>query len=227
MMLTVYIADEEKAREAMESDTKIVVETVLPKTLFIDREGNFGWECYTAWDDDYIGVLLSDDKPYLMACEKLRNYAHEEKVKDDVLGIVFPCYMGFENIVVARLADDVYTLPLVISSYDKVITDKIREAYVTYLMMRGTLWDKMKDKMLDYYLLIYDDIKEYMDIPKSLRKGKVSRDNVLEMVEFTKLFISTDARIAWLAESPTDEEDGLGFEFTSGEIKLIGQPEII
>lgn len=229
MMITVYAGDEEKATDMVMSQSKIkvTVETALPKTLFIDREGNYGWKVYTQWDDSYIGVLLSEDKPYLMTCEKLRNYAKEDKVKDDVLGVVFPSKMGFENIVVVRLVDDVYTLPLVISTYEKEITDKVRHAFVTFLMMRGTFWSGMSDEMLDYYLFMYDDLEENLNIPEKFNKENVSKENVLDMVQFTKLFISTKARIAWLCESPTDEEDGLAFEFTTGKIKRISQSEII
>jgi hypothetical protein len=229
MMITVYTGDEEKASDMVmtQGNIKVTVETALPKTLFIDREGNFGWKVYTQWNDSYIGVLLSDDKPYLMTCDKLRNYANEEKVKDEVLGIVFPSYMGFENIVIVRLVDNVYTLPLVISTYDKEISDKTRQSYVIFQMMRGTFWSQMRDRMLEYYLYIYDDMEENFNIPEQFNKENVSKRNILKMVRFTKLFISTRSRIAWLCESPTDEEDGLAFEFTNGEIKRISQSEII
>lgn len=227
MMLKVYSADEERAADMVQGKIKVTVGTALPKTLFIDKEGNYGWICYTAWNDSYIGVLLSDDKPYLMSCDKLRNYAREEKLKDEVLGIVFPSYVGFENIVVVRLVDEVYTLPLVVGSYDKVITEEIRQAYITFLMMRGTFWTKMREKMLEYYLDVYDDLEENLEIPDHFKRKNISQQNVLDMVMFTKLYISPKGRVAWLAEAPTDEEDGIAFEFTNGEIKLITQPEII
>lgn len=35
--------------------------TALPKTLYIDKEGNYGWICYAQWNKRYIGVLLSED----------------------------------------------------------------------------------------------------------------------------------------------------------------------
>lgn len=85
----------------------------------------------------------------------------------------------------------------------------------------------MSDEMLDYYLFMYDDLEENLNIPEKFNKENVSKENVLDMVQFTKLFISTKARIAWLCESPTDEEDGLAFEFTTGKIKRISQSEII
>lgn len=227
MMLGVYMANEKKGWDIIEEGAEVSVSTTLPKTLFIDREGSFGWICYTAWNDSYVGVLLSDDKPYLMSPEKLKNYAKEDKVKDKAMGILFRSYVGYEGVVIARLAENVYTLPLVIESYDKSISDEMRGAYGTFVAMRCTLWDRMKDCLLDSYLEIYDEIEANFDIEDSLTRENVSRDNVLDIAEFTKLYISSDARIAWLAECPTEPEDGIAFEFTTGEIELISQQDII
>ena len=41
----------------------MVTETALPKTLYIDKEGNYGWICYIPWFDKYTGVLLSEETP--------------------------------------------------------------------------------------------------------------------------------------------------------------------
>lgn len=43
----------------------MVTETVLPKTLYIDKEGNYGWICYIPWFDKYTGVLLSEETPLI------------------------------------------------------------------------------------------------------------------------------------------------------------------
>jgi len=42
-----------------------VTETALPKTLYIDKEGNYGWICYIPWFDKYTGVLLSEEIPLI------------------------------------------------------------------------------------------------------------------------------------------------------------------
>ena len=39
--------------------------TALPKTLYIDIEGNYGWFCHAQWNKRYIGVLLSEDTPLI------------------------------------------------------------------------------------------------------------------------------------------------------------------
>ena len=228
MMLGVYLADEEKAWEMIDGGSNVVVSTALPKTLFIDRKGNFGWECYTEWDKSYIGLLLSEEKPYWLFVDRLRNYANEEKVKDEAFGgILFPGYLGYESVVIVRLLENkVYTLPLNIKSYDDVVNDEMRRAYYTFVMMRPTLWCGMKDKMLKHYLDIYDDAASYLEIPDYLTREQVNKDSVMKIVEFTELFITDEGRVAWLAECRTDEEDGLAFEFTTGEIELISQQRI-
>ncbi len=43
----------------------MVTETALPKTLYIDKKGNYGWICYAQWNKRYIGVLLSEDTPLI------------------------------------------------------------------------------------------------------------------------------------------------------------------
>lgn len=84
----------------------------------------------------------------------------------------------------------------------------------------------MKDEMLKYYLDFYDEFEPYLDIPEELTPENVNRENVVSILTFTSLFIGISGRIAWLCESPT-EEDGLAFEFTDGKVELIFQPEII
>ena len=227
MMLGVYMGSDMKAEDMMHSGQKITVQTILPKTLYIDKEGNYGWICYTQWDDSYIGVLLSDDKLYFLSEENLRNYRNEKKVKDDVLGLLFPCYVGFENIVVVRLIDEVRTMQLTVGSDDNVLEENHRTAFNVYKAMRPTFWDEIKDVALKYYLDRYDDLKEYLNIPKSLKKENVNRDSVLNILTFTKLYINESGRIAWLCESPTAPDDGLGFDFTKGKIKCIYQYEVI
>ncbi len=48
--------------------------TALPKTLYIDKEGNYGWICYAQWNKRYIGVLLSEDTPRILKTNQLLKY---------------------------------------------------------------------------------------------------------------------------------------------------------
>mgnify|MGYP003440273148 CR=1 FL=1 len=48
--------------------------TALPKTLYIDKEGNYGWICYAQWNKRYIGVLLSEETPRILKTNQLLKY---------------------------------------------------------------------------------------------------------------------------------------------------------
>ena len=228
MMLSVYMGSDETADQMLLMGHKIMVQTALPKTLFIDKEGNYGWICYTQWDDSYIGVLLSEDKLYFLKEANLRNYSKEEKLVDKELGVLFPTYVGYEGLIVVRLMNDVRTMPMVLSLYDDEKIEKIREAYQIYQKMRPTFWNDMKEIMLYYYKECYDEFETYLKIPENLKLENVNEDSVMSILTFTSLYIKEHkGRIAWLCDSPTDKETGLAFEFSDGETNLIGQDEII
>ena len=229
MMLTVYAGSESKAEEMLSQGIPVNVATVLPKTLYIDKEGNYGWICYTSWDAGYIGVLLSDDEIYIMNEFDLREYRTKDKVKDEVLGLMFYDSMMHQKLLVVRLAGAVRTLPLHVRTMNGAkINDKVRAAYKRFLELNPTLWEEIKDLTLEYYLGNYDEFIQYIEDPDELRKNKVNRENIVpELLEFTSLYISSsDGLIGWLCESLTTD-DGLAFEFTDGKIKLIPQSEII
>lgn len=233
MMLGIYEGSDEKADDRLLSRQKILVMIILPKTLYIDKEGNYGWICYTQWNDSSIGLLLSKNKLFFLREDKLRNYRQEETMVDEVVGLLFHSYLGYENVVVVRLMDEIHTMPLVVSlSGDKEMDEEsktgMRKAYQTYLAMRPTFWNDIKSHMLYYYQENYEDFETYLEIPEELNKENVNEDNVVSILSFTELYIKGyNGQIAWLCESPTDEETGLGFEFTKGNIVLIGQDEII
>ena len=63
-------------------------------------------------------------------------------------------------------------------------------------------------------------------VPEELNKENVNENNVISILTFTKLYIDFDGCIAWLCESPT-EEDGLAFEFTDGKVLWNYQNQII
>ncbi len=227
MMLSVYTGSDEQADQMLLTGQKIMVQTILPKTLYIDKQGNYGWICYTQWDDSYIGVLLSEKKLYFLSEWNLRNYNKAEKVIDNVLGLLFSAYGGFENIIVVRLMDNVRTLRMIINTEEDLkINKEIQEAYKTYLKMKPTFWNDIKRQMLFYYKTYYNDFEENLNIPEELNKENVNENNVISILTFTKLYIDFDGCIAWLCESPT-EEDGLAFEFTDGKVLWNYQNQII
>lgn len=227
-MLPIYLGDKKEAKKIIASGQRVGVKTIIPKRLVIDKKGNFGWICYTEWNKSYIGVLLSEEEIYFMATSNLRNFEQEEKVKDKVFGYLFHEFHGWGKPEIVRFfKKDLKTLHLTIRTYDEAVNAKQRKRYKEYLQYDASFWEGIKDELLTYYLKFYDDFSSYLDIPDSLKKENVTRDKVVSILKFTKLYIDYEGRIAWLCESPTEEEDGLAFEFTDGKIKQIFQPEII
>ncbi|MBR5375527.1 MAG: hypothetical protein IK131_12775 [Paludibacteraceae bacterium] len=228
MMLSVYVGSEKKAEEMLKLGIPINVKTILPKKLCIDREGNFGWTCYTEWDKDYVDILLSKDRPYVMDRGDLAGLTSDDVIIDKEMGVFFKDYLGLSSTVIVRLAGEVRTLPfsIDISDGEKEITDVMRKSYREYLKFNETLWEEIKEITLGHYLSYYDEFESQYDVPESMKKENVDKEKVMPMVDFSKLYMTEEGRIAWLCEFPL-AQDGLAYEFTDGWIDLITQPEII
>ncbi|MBR5210447.1 MAG: hypothetical protein IKV67_11430 [Paludibacteraceae bacterium] len=228
MMLSVYSGSENQAENMLALGQPIVVSTCLPKTLYIDREGNYGWMCYTQWNDNYVDVLLSDEKPYVMRHWSLARMSKEHPVIDKEMGVFFNDYIGLESTIIVRIGAQVCTLPLSIEFFDKnkVINDKMREAYRKYVKLNETFWKELLEWFMDFYNDNYEELEERFEIPESLQKENINESSVMSLMRITKLYVTNRGRIAWLCEYPT-ESDGLAFEFTNGTICMIPQPQII
>ena len=107
------------------------------------------------------------------------------------------------------------------------LTREQRNAYKKYLNRNPKFWGNIKDVMLDYYLSIYEDMVEFIDVPEGLEIENVTRDNVLNIVDFGRIYFTYDGRGCFLGECPIGEEGGIGFEFTDGEIEIIEPSEIL
>ncbi|MBP5525687.1 MAG: hypothetical protein J6Y11_08795 [Paludibacteraceae bacterium] len=226
-LLPIYLGDKKRAEEMIQTNQPVVVKTALPKRLVIDQNGNMGWICYTNWDDSYIGVLLSSDRIEIMTEYQLRNLSKSNIVEDDVCGKLFVDPMFGCKTEIVRLFGGIKTTNVAFRLVKGNLTNQQRASYEKYQNLDPKFWDGIKDEMLEYYLSLYEDLQDYMDIPESLEKDKVTRDSVMEIVHFKELYFSFDGMAGWLCESPTDEEDGIAFEFSDGKIKLIPQPEIL
>ena len=110
---------------------------------------------------------------------------------------------------------------------DGKLTREQREAYKKYQKQNPKFWENIKDVMLDYYLSIYEDMVEFIDVPEGLEIENVTRDNVLNIVDFGRIYFTYDGRGCFLGECPIGEEGGIGFEFTDGEIEIIDPIEIL
>ena len=228
MMLTIYMGSEKQAENTLLLGHPIAVKSILPKTLYIDRKGNYGWSCYTDWDKRYVDVLLSLDTPYIMEDGSLQMFSIKNPIVDKEMGVFFDDYLGLSSTIIVRIGSNIYTLPFTIEFFDddKVISEDMRNSYKQYIELSKTLWEDVTGWSLDYCLSNYDELEKIYDLPESLQRINLDENSVMSLMKITKLYMSYNGRIAWLCEFPT-AADGLAYEFTKGYVCMITQPEII
>ena len=219
-LLTAYVRDEKLADTMMESEYKVVVATALPKVLFIDREGNYGWICYTSWDKSYLALHLSAEIHSWMYPHELRGYSSAEKIYDKVFGTMFREFSTWRKLDVFRMDGDLQTSPVSVSTYENDITDEQRAIYQDYMSNLSNYIEKLKTELLDYYLHYYDSFEDYVEIPETMDKDHITRDKVIRILSFDHLLIHVKGRLAWNCESPT-EENGMAIEWVDGNVNVI------
>ncbi|MCQ2209791.1 MAG: hypothetical protein MJZ34_05820 [Paludibacteraceae bacterium] len=226
-LLPTYLGSKAEADEFIAAGQQVGVKDVMPSRLVIDKKGNYGWICYTQWDDSYLGILLSEKDIHIMEVNQLRDFAKEKKMKDEKCGYLFREHNFWSQTILHRFfKGEVNTMRVAILTYDKNPTDLQLQKLSEFFQYDNKFWEPMKDEMLKYYLKFYKDFENDLEIPEELTPENVNRENVVSILTFTTLYVDIFGRIAWLCESPT-EEDGLAFEFTDGKVELIFQPEII
>lgn len=75
VLLNYYIENYERISEEVEIPEKInlkninkeiIVKLIRVKTVYFDREGQYGWLCDCAWDMEHgISIILSEEEPFV------------------------------------------------------------------------------------------------------------------------------------------------------------------
>ena len=228
MMLTVYTGSESKAEEILSQGIPVNVATILPKTLYIDRNGNYGWICYTDWDKNYVSVLLSGKRPYFMNRYAIKTLSSRKFVEDEEMGFFFDSYIGLCSTVIVRMGSQIRTFEFEIEFFtpEKEISEDMRKAYRHFVKYNETLWKDVLEWSLDFYKDNYEELMERFDVPEELQEENITEESVMSLMRITKLYMTNKGRIAWLCEYPT-EEDGLAYEFNEEGLWMIPQWQII
>ena len=228
MMLTVYTGSETKAEEILSQGIPVNVATILPKTLYIDRNGNYGWICYTDWDKNYVSVLLSGKRPYFMNRYAIKTLSSRKFVEDEEMGFFFDSYIGLCSTVIVRMGSQIRTFEFEIEFFtpEKEISEDMRKAYRHFVKYNETLWKDVLEWSLDFYKDNYEELMERFDVPEELQEENITEESVMSLMRITKLYMTNKGRIAWLCEYPT-EEDGLAYEFNEEGLWMIPQWQII
>lgn len=207
-LLTAYLRDEKLVDTMLKSEHKVVVATALPKVLFIDRKGNYGWICNTSWDKSYLALHLSAEIHNWMTANELRGYSSAEKIYDKVFGTMFREFTTWRKFDVYRFQGELQTSPVSVDTGDqKEITEQQRAIYLDYLSHFSDYIEQLKAEMLDYYIHYYDSFKDYLEIPEPMDKEHITRDKVINILSFDHLLIKEDGRLAWNCVADRGEWD--------------------
>ena len=196
------------------------------KSLFIDRNGNYGWLVEFIWNEFPISVILSDDKIKIYEGWNvlMENYT---KVDDDAFG-----EMVYDSSWQKSVKMDLYGVTgrwiHVVADADqgKEINELQRKAYLEYLEKEEDFLDDIPDAMITYYLQNYEDIEEWNNIPQKYNKQNVSRDMVMELIRFNELYFDEEGTYGWLCGCPWDSA-GIAIILSGEEIEITVQDELI
>lgn len=204
----------------------VVLDYTDIKSLFIDRNGNYGWLVEFIWNDYPISVILSDDK--IRIYERwgvlVDNYT---KVNDEVFG-----EMVYDNSWQKSVKMDLYGVKGrwidVVASADsgEEINETQRKSYLTYLEKEEDYLDEIPHAMITYYLENYEDIEEWNDIPVKYNKQNITMDSVMELLNFKQLYFDEEGRYGWLCDCLWDSS-GLAIILSGDEIEVTVQDELI
>lgn len=196
--------------------------TALPKTLYIDKEGNYGWICYTEWNKGYVGVLLNKEQPLFMWVGDLKTAAKYQFINDKDCGMLFTDGVSADRIEILFYDNKVYSFAMDFQLVEGELTQEQRKTYKDFMKNKAKYWEDMKDKMLDYYLCIYDDVEANFNVPKEFEKENVTRDKVLKIIKFGRIHFYEDGGGCFIGKCPIANPEGevLGFEFTDGKIEI-------
>ncbi|MEE1082928.1 MAG: hypothetical protein UH850_04215 [Paludibacteraceae bacterium] len=216
--------DDELRIDAVEKITLINLFDI--KSLFIDRNGNYGWLVEFIWNEFPISVVLSDDKIRIYEGWNVlkENYI---KVNDDAFG-----EMVYDSSWQKSVKMDLYGVAgrwiNVVASADpgKEINETQRKAYLEYLEKEEDFLDDIPDAMITYYLQNYEDIEEWNNIPQKYNKQNINMYSVMELIKFKELYFDEDGRYGWLCDCPWDSS-GLAIILSGEEIVVTVQDELI
>lgn len=194
--------------------------------LFIDRNGQYGWLGIFVGEENPISVILSDEKVKIYeGWDVLKeNYT---KINDEAFGEMVYDYSWKKSVkmdlygVKGRWID-------VVASADsgEGINEAQRTAYRAYLEKAENFMDEIPNAVIAYYLENYEDIEEWNNVPDKYNKQKVTKDSVMELLNFKTLYFDEEGRYGWLCGCTWDSA-GLAIVLSNDKVEVTVQDELI
>lgn len=192
-------------------------------SLHFDRKGNFGWLCRFSWEKDGLVILLSEETPRILTPNQFRDY---RKLEDPVFGeMVFNEDVWERNEQICVCGKEL-TVEISTDDCDGKISEIERNSYENYKMYEREYFNEIPSALLSYYLANYENVKEMWRIPRQYNKNNINKDNIMDLIDFKELYIDEEGQCAWLCECPWEEDDGIAFLLSDGQVRVELQTDI-
>lgn len=203
----------------------VIMQTVAPLILLIDERGNYGWICKCGWtEDNTIAILLSEDTPRILTPSQLQDY---HKIEDPVFGEMIYNEDFWEKYETKNIYGKEKYVKVATDDCDGGISEVERKSYERYKESENHYFEIIPETLLSYYLSTYENVKEMWRVPRQYNKKNISKDNIMDLIEFKELYIDEDGQCAWLCECPWEEDDGIAFVLSDGKVRVELQTDIL
>lgn len=183
------------------------------KSLFIDREGNYGWLINFIWNDYPISVILSDDK--IRIYERwgvlVDNYT---KVNDEVFGeMVYDRFTWKKFVKKDLFGVKGKWITVAVPSFDDISQEQ-RTRYLEYKEKEEDFINEIPNALMTYYMENYDGFSSWWNVPPKYNRQNINMDSLMELVTFHRLYFHMDGkRYGWLCGCEWDKVHGLSFYY--------------
>lgn len=211
--------DDELKLEVVDED--VLLSLLDIKSLYIDRKGNYGWLVELIWDGCQITVVLSGDKIRIYKDWELL-VTDYDIVNDEVFGEMVYDYGWRKSVKMDINGLKGFWVDIVAGAYPgKGITPEQRKNYLEYKEKEEDFFDEIPNALMTYYLENYDEIASWYDIPTKYNKQNITRDSLMELIEFHSVYFNSDGkRYGWLCGCEWDDVHGLAIMLSGDEIEF-------
>ncbi|MBP5455496.1 MAG: hypothetical protein J6Y37_03285 [Paludibacteraceae bacterium] len=231
ILLDYYKDHYEDIERRWKVDEKLKIEVVdklallrrfIPKALYIDRNGNYGWLVDLIWTDNPITVVLSGDKIriYKGWTVIVMNYA---LVNDEAFGeMVYENFSWKKWVKMDINGEKGMWIPVIADAYPgESITPEQRKNYLEYKEKEKDFFDEIPNALMTYYLENYEEIESYYDIPTKYNRQNITKDSLMDLITFHRLYFNKDGkRYGWLCGCTWDTVYGLGIILSGDKIEI-------
>ncbi|MCQ2231835.1 MAG: hypothetical protein MJZ30_08320 [Paludibacteraceae bacterium] len=203
-------------------DRKSIMKRLGLKSLFIDRNGNYGWLVNFIWKNYPISVILSDDKIriYEEWSVLVNNYS---RVDDEVFGDMVYDFGWNKSIKKDINGEKGVWIDVTAAAYPgESITQEQRKCYSEYLAREEDFLTELPNALMTYYLENYEQIDEWWGgVPTEYNRHNITKESLMELIEIHKIYFNRDGeRYGWLCGCEWDDVHGLGITLSGDEIKI-------